>query len=314
MRRSIAACSAFTLAVGLIAGLAGPHTANAFNWNKETVNSFYRNRGKMEAPLEKIAATATSLALYPGGHNLATRRAMAIAIGRAAHDPQLRKTFEYVYGESLGNLSGEHGFTFQKILWGNFSNEVQTMLDAPAGAEEALAKFMSWSYSLRRGVVGPDNRHSRHWQEKTGYTSSNHIHSMLVTSDIADENLEPVLKPDGTLEQPGGTFTQMHSMHRIRNHVQLLLESVLRKLVNVTRARNDKIHVIENDIGQSSMAILGGLYNLHKHFSGPNEYWKDSRFEFAMRSWQSPTHDSGFRRGMYSCCEKCNSGSLSIMC
>lgn len=262
------------LLLSLVAGIAAP-SAHAFNWNKETVKAFAQNRGRMEAPREARLSKTGKLDLHPGGHNLATRRAMDLAILKGRQDRSIEQALTNVYGETLDNLYEENGFAFQKLLWGNFSNEMQTMLDADAKAEKLVGHFMSISYSTRRGILGQDGRHSKFWKESTGYTSSNLIHSMLVTSSLPEER---------------ATYSQEHSMKAIKAHVQLTLESVLRKLVNVRRAQLDNIYIIEESHKESAKAIARRIRNFRKWYKGDNQFLHDSRYEYGMRDLGNLLH------------------------
>lgn len=246
--------------------------AHAFNWNQVTVQSFQHNRGKMEAPrFHKEHGRAD---VYPGGHNLATRRAMDYAILKAERDPRLQSAMEAVYGETLTNLKGQDGFAFQKILWGNYSNEVQTMLDADSESEKVLAWFMSVSYSRRHNIVGEDGRHSVYWTKDTGYTSSNPIHSMLVTSS----------NPRDT------QFTQEYSFRKMSEFVHGRLESAITALVNVNRAKKDGLYILEPSYFQSYRAVIRFLRTIRKAYTGANTHYKDSRYEYALRDLGSVFH------------------------
>lgn len=256
----------------LALALCSPATALAFNWNKETVKSFIHNRGKMEAP--RTLGENGRRDVHPGGHNLATRRGMDLAILKASSDPALKKAMEAVYGETLDNMKGQDGFTFQKILWGNFSNEIQTMLDAGEGSEKLAGWYMSASYSRRTNITGPDGRHSKYWRKETGHSSSNAIHSMLVSSTGAD----------------AASYTQDHSMQLVRKFALFQLETAIANLAHVVRAERDGIYVLEESYFQSAQAALRFLRTIRKAYVGDNSHYVDSRFEFALRDLGSIFH------------------------
>jgi hypothetical protein len=295
-------CSRSTALVTLLtAGLtlfSGPQS-QAFNWNKETVKAFLDNRGKLEAPRTATTSViqkegsklmfwksgdATLRTIHPGGHNLATRRGMDYAVLKARTDQRLAQDLTMLFGESLDNLYGQDGFAFQKILWGNFSNEIQTMCDAPEGAENILAKYMSSpvGYGPRTNVVGPDGRHSRYWTPETGYTSSNLIHSMLVSSNNKSLN-EHSYRQEDTLKIIKGSSSTKGS------YLERLVRAMI-NLVDAQRAENDKIYVVEESLKEEAKALLRFGGYIEKDFKGYNSYWFNSKYEFALRDLGSVFH------------------------
>lgn len=148
----------------VLASLVLASPAQAFDWNGKTVTQLVDLwDGRFE---------------IRSGHPLATYRAFQLA----AQDPDALAAMHRVYDD---DLTSERSDAIQTVLFGGWLNEVNTNIDMGGSKPlEFAANYLAWRF--RHYLDGRE--HSDRWQKDTGWTSSNYLHSMVVTSiDQASE-------------------------------------------------------------------------------------------------------------------------------
>lgn len=165
-------------------------SAQAFDWNDKTVLHVL-DLGKMK---------------IESGHPLATHRSFLIATDPNKVGDETLRAMQKVFGESLAQLRSESSDAMQSVLFGNWLNEIITNLDLNAGAEkEGKGALHSKALDLASVLMhrryrryldfvhtNPNSQgHSPRFSQSTGYTSTNYLHSMMITSEAQDGRDQP---------------------------------------------------------------------------------------------------------------------------
>ena len=129
-------------------------SAQSFDWNGKTV-AHILDFGKMQ---------------IESGHPLATHRSFLIATDPEEVSQDTLDAMEKVYGESLSKLRSEKSEAMQSVLFGNWLNEIVTNIDVNADDQS-----------------NPSSKgHSPRFSQSTGYSSTNYLHSMMISLQGTD--------------------------------------------------------------------------------------------------------------------------------
>ena len=160
-------------------------SAQSFDWNGKTV-AHILDFGKMQ---------------IESGHPLATHRSFLIATDPEEVSQDTLDAMEKVYGESLSKLRSEKSEAMQSVLFGNWLNEIVTNIDVNADdqkegkghlhnkALDLASILMHRKYKNYLDFVqsNPSSKgHSPRFSQSTGYSSTNYLHSMMISLQGTD--------------------------------------------------------------------------------------------------------------------------------